>query len=362
MQAVESVDIRARVRGYIDSVNFEAGQIVKEDHILFEIDPRPFQAELKSAQSQVAQWQAKLTRAEADVKRYRDLLPKGAASEQDLDRAAADAEEARAMIRAGEAAVDRANLDLEYAKVKAPIAGKIGRALVTKGNLVGEESLLTTLVSVDPIYAYFRVNERDLLTYMEQARKQGSIRQTAKEAKVQVSLGLANDVNKFPYSGVVDFADNKVDRVTGTVEVRAVLENPSGMFQSGFFFTVRVPLGEKAKALLIPDRAIGTDQGLRYALVVKEDKTVEQRILKIGRRHGNLRQIEEGLGPQEWIIVNGMQRTRPGGTVDPKQAPIRGEASTGPATGSGADVSQAQPVPASAEAAPAPQPGEKASR
>jgi len=320
-QAVQSVDIRARVRGYIEKVNFEDGQIVKDDHVLFEIDPRPFQAELKAAESQVAQWQAKLTRAEADVKRYGDLLPKGAASQQDLDRAAAEAEEARAMIRAGGAAVDRANLDLEYAKVTAPISGRISRALITKGNLVGEESLLTTIVSVDPIFAYFNVNERELLTYKDLAQKQGKTAENVKAAKIPVELGLSTDENTFPHAGIIDFADNKSE--TGTTPVRAVVENQSGLLQPGFFCSVRVPMGEKTKGILVPDRAIGTDQDKKYALVVKSDNTVEQRTVKLGRRHGELRQILEGLGPEDRIIVNGMQRSRVGGTVDPREEAAR---------------------------------------
>ena len=366
LQAVESVDIRARVQGYIDKVNFEDGQIVQKGHVLFEIDPRPFQAELKAAQSQVAQWKAKQTRAESDVKRYKDLLPKGAASEQDLDRATADALEAIAMIHAGEAAEERANLDLEYSKVMAPITGKVGRALITRGNLVsGENSLLTTVVSFDPIFAYFNVNERALLTYMDLARKQGRAKENAKEAKIPVTLGLANDANKFPYTGVVDFADNKVDPVTGTVEVRAVLENRSGIFQPGFFFSVRVPLGEKAKGLLVPDRAIGTDQGLKYALVVKSDNTVEYRTVKPGRRHGDLRQIEEGLAAGDWVIVNGMQRARPGATVDPKRAPIRGEAAEAKKTETGVapDTAEGKPLPSAAKVEPASPPaGDEASK
>jgi len=369
LQAVESVEIRARVQGYIDKVNFEDGQIVQKGHVLFEIDPRPFQAELKAAQSQVAQWKAKQTRAESDVKRYRELLPKGAASEQDLDRATADAEEARAMIQAGDAAQDRANLDLEFSKVTAPISGKVGRALVTKGNLVsgssGEGSLLTTLVSVDPIYAYFKVNERDLLTYMDHARKQGRSAQDPKEAKIPVNLGLAGDTNKFPYSGVVDFGDNKVDPVTGTVEVRAVLENRAGIMVPGFFFSVRVPVGEKAKALLIPDRAIGTDQTSKYVLVVKSDNTVEYRVVKPGRRHGDLRQIEEGLAPGDLVIVNGMQRARPGAPVDAKRAPIGGDAAGTRKTepGVAAEAAEGKPLPSAASVEPAsPSAGNEASK
>src|SRR5688572_4671243 len=363
-QAVQSVDIRARVRGYIDKVNFEDGQIVKEGHILFEIDPRPFQAELKAGESQVAQWQAKLTRAEADVKRYGDLLPKGAASQQDLDRAAAEAEEARAMIRAGGAAVDRANLDLEYAKVTAPISGRISRALITKGNLVGEESLLTTIVSGDPIYAYFNVNERELLTYKDLAEKQGRTTENLKAAKIPVQLGLSTDSNTFPHTGVIDFADNKSE--TGTTPVRAVVENRSGKFQPGFFCSVRVAVGDKTKAILIPDRAIGTDQDKKYALVVKSDNTVEQRFLKLGRRHGEMRQVEEGLGPEDRIIVNGMQRARVGGTVDPQSAPARGDAAApGTTTKAGLtdDSAEGKPSPSAARPEPATSsPGEKTSK
>ena len=185
------------------------------------------------------------------------------------------------------------------------------------------------------------------------------------EAKIPVNVCLASDTNKFTYSGVVDFGDNKIVPVTGTVEVRAVLENRSGILVPGFFFSVRVPVGEKAKALLIPDRAIGTDQGMKYALVVKSDNTVEYRTVKPGRRHGDMRQIEDGLASGDRVIVNGMQRARPGATVDPQSAPIQGGAAlqvtTDPAIA--ADAAEAKPLPsaASAEAA-SPPAGEKASK
>lgn len=326
--AVEEVDVRARVRGYLIKVNFTEGAEVKQGDVLFEIDPRPFQADMDAAKGQVAQWEAKLARAEADVTRYERLLPKGAASQKDLDSAIADRGEARAAIQSARAQVERAALDLEFAKVTAPINGRVGRANMTKGNLVNaggaETTLLTTIVSMNPIYVYFDVDERALLQYQAARREQAGGSDGArnvKDTKIPVFLGLANEAG-FPYEGVINFANNKVDPQTGTVQLRGVFANPKYILTPGLFARVRVPVGDKYQAVLVPERAIGTDQGQKYVLVVNDKNVVEYRAVKLGRLFDNLRAIQEGVKPGELIIVNGIQRARPGLTVTPQRTEV----------------------------------------
>jgi RND family efflux transporter MFP subunit len=325
---VEAVDVRARVRGYLVKANFTEGAEVKQGDVLFEIDPRPFEAELDAAKGQVAQWEAKLARAEADVVRYERLLPKGAASQKDLDTAIADRGEARAAIQSARAQVQRAALDVEFTKVTAPISGRVSRAQVTKGNLVnaggGEATLLTTIVTLDPVYVYFDVDERALLQYQQAARKRTSENErtpTVKEAKIPVYLGLSTETG-FPHEGVIDFANNQVNAQTGTIQLRGVFANANRVFTSGLFARVRVPISDKYQAVLVPDRAIGTDQGQKYLLAVNDKNVVEYRAVKLGRLHDGLRVIQEGLKPGELIIVNGIQRARPGLTVTPQRVEV----------------------------------------
>ena len=298
--AVEEVEVRARVRGYLVKINFTEGAEVKEGDVLFEIDPRPFEADLDAAKGQVAQWEAKLARAEADVARYERLLPKGAASQKDLDAAIADRGEARAAIQSALAAVKRAALDVEFAKVTAPVSGRVSRASVTKGNLVnaggGEATLLTKIVSYNPIYVYFDIDERALVQYQQAVQKQagGSERiSNVKEAKIPVQLGLAGE-SGFPHEGVVDFANNQVNAQTGTIQVRGVFANANRLFTPGLFARVRVSVGDKYQAVLVPERAIGTDQGQKYLLTVNDKNVVEYRAVTLGRLHDSLRVIQEG--------------------------------------------------------------------
>jgi RND family efflux transporter MFP subunit len=321
--AVEEVEVRSRVRGYLVKVNFTEGAEVKQGDVLFEIDPRPFQADLDAAKGKVAQWEAKLARAEADVTRYQRLLPKGAASQKDLDQAVADRGEARAAIQSARAEVERAALDVEFAKVTAPIGGRVSRANVTKGNLISgtETTPLTTIVSMHPIYVYFNIDERALLQYQQAARKQaGGSQQPAnvKDAKIPVSLGLAGEAG-FPHEGVIDFANNQVDSQTGTIQVRGVFANANRTLTPGLFARVRVPVGDKYQAMLVPERAIGTDQGQKYLLAVNDKNVVEYRAVKLGRLFDNLRVIQEGVKPGDLVIVNGIQRARPGLTVTPQR-------------------------------------------
>jgi RND family efflux transporter MFP subunit len=354
LAAIEEVDVRARVRGYLIKVNFTEGSEVKQGDVLFEIDPRPFQAELDAAKGQVAQWEAKLARAEADVTRNERLLPKGAASQKDLDQAVADRGEARAAIQSARAAVERTALDVEFTKVIAPISGRVSRAYVTKGNLVnaggGEATLLTTIVALDPIYVYFDVDERAALQYQQAAQKRAGENErlpTIREAKISVSLGLSTE-SGFPHAGVVDFADNRVDPQTGTIRVRGVFANANRIFTPGLFARVRVPVGDKYQAVLVPDRAIGTDQGQKYLLAVNDKNVVEYRAVKLGRLHDGLRVIQEGIKPGELVIVNGIQRARPGLTVAPERTEV---AALDAATAAAAPANEADKPTASSKTA-----------
>jgi RND family efflux transporter MFP subunit len=314
--AVDTVEVRARVSGYLVKVNFQEGAVVKKGDLLLQIDPRPFQAVLDQAKGQVAQWEAKLARAEADVARDERLLPKGAASQKDLDQAVADRGEARAAIQSTRAAVDQATLNLEFTRVTAPISGRISRYLITEGNLVtADTTLLTTIVSIDPMYAYFDVDERTVLRVQELIRT-GRAR-FARDGEVPVALALATDKG-FPHQGTINFVDNQINPSTGTLRMRGVSPNADAILTPGLFVRVRVPIGEPHRAVLVTERAIDTDQGQKVLYVVNDQNEVVSHPISVGALHDGLRVIEEGVQPGERVIVNGLLQVRPGITVEPK--------------------------------------------
>jgi RND family efflux transporter MFP subunit len=316
--AVEEVEIRARVSGYLVKVNFTEGAEVSKGELLFQIDSRPFQATLDAAKGQVAQWEAKRARAEADVARNQRLLPKGAASQKDLDNSTSDLGEARAAIQSAQAAIEQATLSLEFTRITAPISGRISRTSITEGNLVtADTTLLTTIVSMHPMYAYFDVDERSMLHYQQLARERK--RQSAREARVPVLLKLANEEG-FPHEGIIDFIDNRVDPTTGTIRTRGVFPNTNRVLTPGLFVRVRIPGSDTYTALLVADRTLGTDQGQKYVWIVNEQNVVEYRVVTPGSLQSDgLRVIQAGLKPDEWVIVNGLQRARPGVTVVPQR-------------------------------------------
>jgi RND family efflux transporter MFP subunit len=336
--AVEAVDVRARVRGYLDSIGFKDGDEVKKGQLLFQIDPRPFEAAVKIAEGQLDVVKARRVKADADVKRYKDLVPKGAATAQDLDKAIGELGEAEAGIRAAEAELERARLEVVYAKVTAPIDGIVSRAMLTVGNLIGAsgtgEQLLTTIVSVDPIQVYFDVDQRAAQEYRKEAIKRragGPEPKTVRELNIPFQFGLASEEG-FPHEGVLDFIDNKVDAATGTIMARGEVKNPNRLFRPGFFARVRVPVSDKYRAVLIADRAIGTQQGQKYVLVVDSKHTVVFRPVKLGAlQNDGLRVVTSGLTAEERIVVNGIQRARPGSTVNPEPGEMLPRPTTAPA-------------------------------
>jgi membrane fusion protein, multidrug efflux system len=328
-EAVQTQEVRARVRGELLKVHFEDGAIVKAGAPLFDIDPRPYKAALAAAESMKANAQASYRQAATEYERTRRLARSAAASASELEMWKGKQGIAAAEIKHAEAEIEKANLDLTYTKITAGITGRISRPLVTQGNMVnagGGETLLTTIVTVDPMYVEFDVDQGTLLRFQEMAREQGLTRtpeEGLKQAKVRFSMGL-DDQDQFPYQGVLDFAENKVDPATSTIHVRGVLPNKDRRLTPGLFARVRVPVSEKYKALLVTDRALGTDQGQKYLLVVNDQNKVEFRPVTPGRQEGDLRVFRPGAGLKrgEWVIVNGIQRVRPGIEVKPERVPM----------------------------------------
>ena len=324
--AASSVDIRARVSGYLIKVNFKDGDVVKQGELLYEIDARPFQAALDEAKGQVQYLMAVKKLADIQVKRYTELAKKAAASEQDLDQYLAQQAENLGQLKTAEAKVVNAQLNLDFTRVTAPIAGRVSRTFVTAGNLVNADStLLTTLRSIDPMYAYFNIEEPTVLRIQKMVRD-GIIKMRITR-KVHVQMGLADDVErKFPLSGLLDFVNNTIDPQTGTLQVRGTFENaytpngPPPVLTPGLFVRVRLHAGMPHQVLLLTERAIGTDQGQKFVYVVDKDNKVVYRPVKLGLMFDGLQAIEEGLKPGDRVVVNGLQRIRPGVQVETDQA------------------------------------------
>jgi RND family efflux transporter MFP subunit len=342
--AVESVDVRARVSGYLTKVNFEEGSDVKQGDVLFEIDERPFRAELQQAQAELATASAQLKRARAAVARIETLLPRGAASARDYETSIAAKETAEAQIQMAQSHIDKANLQLEWARVTAPINGRIGRARVTVGNLIqllGTSSdVLTTIVRTDPAYVYFEADEASMLRRQQIAREAGRDPrpQHVKALGVPVWIALATDTT-FSHQGLVDFIDNRVDPSTGTIKIRGVFKNEDSSLTPGMFVRVRVPFTAPADSVLVTERALGSDQGNKYLLVVNESDVVEYRAVTLGAlAEDGLRVIRQGLQSRERVIVNGLQRVRPGVTVRPREVEMIVAAPAEPNTAQGADA------------------------
>jgi RND family efflux transporter MFP subunit len=339
--AFEEVDVRARVPGYLVRVNFTDGQMVKKGDVLFEIDPRPYQAAVLQAEGEIGRWEAQLRSAEADVARNKRLLPKGAASERELEVSIANKETAEAEIKSARARLEKAKLDLEYATIVAPIEGRASRTSITVGNLVelagSSSAVLTTLVTLDPIYVYFDIDERALLRYQADYRARGNeVRpEHIRDLELPVELALATD-DGFPHRGLLDFVDNQVNPSTGTLSARAAFDNGRSFLTPGLFCRVRMPYGDPQNARLVSERAIGTDQGGKYLLVVNDQNVVEYRAVKLGAKSDGLLVINEGLGAGEWVVTAGIQRIRPGITVKPQQGPMIPKDAAPPAAAPGA--------------------------
>jgi RND family efflux transporter MFP subunit len=320
--AVGSVEIRARVSGYLTKVAYQAGAEVKADTLLFEIDPRPYQADLDQASAQLASDQAALERATADLGRSEELIAKKALSREDYDKSVAAQKQAAAAILGSKAKVERAQLNMEFTKVTAPIAGRVERNLISVGNLVAADTtLLTNIVSTSPVYVYFDVDERTLLELQRLMRESKAAAKSLSEMAVEMSLA---DESGFPHRGHLESVDNSLDRDTGTLRVRAVFDNKDGTLLPGLFARVRVPVTDPYRALMVTERAIGTEQKQKYLLLVDEKNEVVLQNVDLGALHDGLRVISQGLRGGQRVIVNGLQRVRPGVTVDPKPVDMPG--------------------------------------
>jgi RND family efflux transporter MFP subunit len=332
--AIDSVEVRARVNGYLEKINFKEGTLVKKGDLLFEIDPRPYQAQVDFAEAQLAANEALLKKAKADNARFKALAVKspGVVTQQDLDQYEAAENQAIANVGTAKATLETNQLNLGFTKIVSPIDGRISRYQLTIGNLVQQDTtLLTTIVSVDPIYAYADIDEHTVLHVRELIREGKA--KSARDAEMHVKLGLANEAG-FPRDGIVNFVDNQVNPKTGTLRVRAVFSNKDEFLTPGLFARVRIPIGQPHEAMLVTDRAIDTDQGQKIVYVVDQDNKVDARPVRLGAAHDGLRTIEAGLSPSDLVIVNGLQRVRPGVTVDPKLVEMPGSAAPGGATDS----------------------------
>jgi multidrug efflux system membrane fusion protein len=322
--AIDSVEVRARVSGYLDRIDFTDGQMVKQSDLLFTIDKRPFQTTLDQAKANLAQAHANLAFTEADLQRGAALVKERTITEQTFDQRTQAKRVAEASVQAQQAAVRQAALDLEFTELKAPVAGRIGDRRVSPGNLVtggtaGNTTLLATIVSVDPIWFEFTFDEASYLRYERLAKGGGEL--TSRNASVAVALKLLDEPD-FKHQGRMDFVDNAIDRSSGTIRGRAVFVNPDGVFTPGMFARVQVPGSPPYTALLVPDAAIGTEQARKYVLVVDSENTARIKYVTLGQVSGNLRVIKSGLDESDRVIVNGLMRARPNVKVNPQpQAP-----------------------------------------
>jgi len=326
-RAVEEVEVRARVSGFLQSMHFTPGTNVAKGDLLFVIDPREYQAELDAAKAELGSAYAQVKRAETEHKRAKRLFDQGAGAEKDVVKWRGERDIARAGVARAKAKVNRAKLDLSYAKVTAPLSGRISRNMVDIGNLVGENepTLLATIIDYDPMYVYFNINERDFLRVMTMYRQRvkdkdfNPAEESDINAEIPLFLALTNEEG-YPHQGIADYSASKVDPGTGTLQLRGIFQNPgvTPVLVPGFFTRLRMPIDKQANALLVSDRAIGADQSGDFVLAVNSENVVEKRLIRMGRLVDGLRVIEEGLGPDESVVVKGIQRARPGAKVDPK--------------------------------------------
>ncbi|WP_051331756.1 efflux RND transporter periplasmic adaptor subunit [Methylocaldum szegediense] len=322
IEAMETVEVRARIDGYLDKVNFKAGDKVKKGDLLFVIDPRPYQAELKRAEGELERARARLELAKNDLQRAEHLRRAKAISEEEYDARSKGQREAAAAVRAAEAAAQMARLNLEFTEIRAPISGRIGREFVTRGNLVsggGAGTLLTIIVSVDPVYVYVDADERAVLKYRRLA--EAGKRTSARETRITAKLALI-DESDFPHEGYIDYIDPRMDPSTGTLRARAVFSNPNEFLSPGFFARLRVPGSAPYQGLLVPDRAVGTDQGQKFVWVAKDDGSVEYRRIVPGTVTGQMRVISEGLQPDDWVVIEGVHKLSPGTRIEAERIPL----------------------------------------
>ncbi|WP_428307708.1 efflux RND transporter periplasmic adaptor subunit [Lacipirellula sp.] len=323
-EASEIVEIRSRIFGFLKTIDFKDGDFVKEGQTLFTIEPDEYQAIHEQSLAKIAVNSANLELSRSKLAMKEKLRPNGAISQEEYEEAVAAVHEAEATIAAAKADANRTAVDLKYTEIKAPISGRVDRALVSKGNLLtgGQSSgtLLTTIVNEQPMYVYFDVDERSLLRYMRQRPPEKSSTGNLSDQGVACFVQLA-DEKDFPHRGLIDFASAAVNASTGTARLRAVFENADHALASGLFVRIQIPVSKPYEALLIPERALSTDQNTKFVYVVGDDDVANRRVVELGRREGELRVITSGLSAGDRVIVKGMQRVKPGQKVDAEVEP-----------------------------------------
>jgi RND family efflux transporter MFP subunit len=319
--AVKSVDLVARVQGFLQSINYKDGTGVKEGQTLFTIEPETYRLKLEQAQAAEAGAQASLRQAEADFKRQTDLVSRQAVSQSTLDTSTSNRDNAQANLQQAQANTRIAEVNYGYTNVTAPFDGAVTAHLVSVGELVGVASptQLATIVALNPIWVNFNVNERDVLIVREEARRRGMTTDQLRQLPIEVALQTDTG---FPHKGHLDYVSPTLNQSTGTISVRGILDNPDRVLLPGFFVRVRVPFQQEDNALLVPDVALGADQGGRYLLVINSENVVEQRKVTTGQLEGELRVIETGLKPDDKVVVGGLLRAIPGQKVDPQMRKI----------------------------------------
>jgi RND family efflux transporter MFP subunit len=328
--AVDAVEVRARVSGYLDAIHFKDGQLVKKGDLLFTIDRRPFEASLAQAEANLSQARANLAYAEADLQRGQGLVRGSTITQQTFDQRTQAKRVAEASVKAQEAALRQATLDLEFTELRAPVAGRIGDRRVSAGNLVtggtsGSTTMLATITSIDPIRFEFTMDEASYLRTVRLAGEAGGDRGTG----LPVKLKLIDEPN-FSHSGKTDFVDNAVDRASGTIRGRAEFANPDGTLTPGMFGRIQVPTGPASEAMLLPEVAVGTEQVRKFVLVVDDENVARPKFVTLGPIVEGLRVISAGLDPNDRVIVNGLMRARAGVKVAPQEV-----AETGASTSAG---------------------------
>jgi multidrug efflux system membrane fusion protein len=355
LQAVNTVDVRPRVSGYVDRVAFTDGARVKKGQLLFQIDPRPFQAEVERLVAERTRSVSDLELAKANRARAERLISAHAISREEYERQVAAEASAQGALGSIDALLQEARLNREFTEVRAPIDGHVSRAVITAGNLVTSASLLTTLVSDDPVYVYFDADEQTYLRYAkakhDHARADGA---RTDGGASDVYIGLV-DEDGYPHPGQLDFIDNQVDATTGTIRARAALANPDGRYTPGLFARVRLVGGEDHDSVLIEDRAVGTDLSKKFVLTLTKDNRIEYRLVELGPEINGLRVVTQGLAPNELIVVNGLQHVRPGQSVAPTRVAMTDVAG-------GLTQVAAQPIAEPARAAQATSPVDAVSR
>lgn len=325
IDAMETVEVRARVPGYLQQVHFKDGQLVAEGDLLYTIDPRPFERVLETARAELQQARVKAQNAARDVERGRPLLEKGWLSQRVFEERDNLLRDTQAAVAVAEARVKTAELELSFTRITAPIAGRMGRTMLTVGNYVSaglseNSSMLTTIVRQDPVYVYFDIGESNALKYK---RFQQSGKNTGAVASgAMVFIGL-QDETEYPHKARLDFSDNRLDRGTGTLRVRAVLDNKAGLFQPGMFARIRIAGSPSYQAVMIPDEAIGTDQASKFVYIVDEEGTAHRKWVQLGPVVDGLRVVKKGVAAEDWVIVRGIQRARPDEKVAVRREPLQ---------------------------------------